>query len=225
MMATTPSRDLKGCDGRRHALDLREVKLGVVALDDSLAVLVALGELQVAGVRRVVADVLRLRLNEHVEGLTFEGLERVGHVDLVVVFGQAVIQADGLESRGEKFKSGVNAVLVLKHDVHVALCAEGLVGGAGGDSGLGRDDLALTDNHLETLTALTGLGLVDENLIHVGGDETELDFSTFFHFMFCLFVCYSATDKWEGAFGVPYYLTLLLRILSIVTSSIVSVAY
>jgi hypothetical protein len=30
---------------------------------------------------------------------------------------------------------------------------------------------------------------VDENLIHVGGDESELDFSTFFHFMFCLFYC------------------------------------
>jgi len=105
MMATTPSRDLKGCNGRRHALDLREVKLGVVALDDSLAVLVALGELQVARVRRVIADVLRLRLNEHVEGLTFEGLERVGHVDLVVVFGQAVIQADGAESTPFLFSS------------------------------------------------------------------------------------------------------------------------
>ena len=206
-MATTPSRDLKSYDGRRSALDLSEVKLDIVALEDSLAVLVALGELDIARVCGIVADVFSLRLNEHVEGVTIEGLKDLGHVGVGVIFGQTIIQAEDLERRGEKFDGRLNAILVLQHDVHVALCAEGLVGCTGGDSGLGRDDLALTDNHLETLTALAQLGLVDQNLIHVGGDETELDFCTFFHFMFCLFVCSSATDKWEGAFGGPMFFT------------------
>ena len=206
--ATTPFRNLEVVGQRsRDALDLREVKLGVVALDDSLAVLVALGELEIASVGRIVGDILRLRLHEHVEGLTLQGLERLGHVDVGVVVGQTVIQTNGLQRRGKKLERAIDAVLVLEHDIHVALRAEGLIGGAGGGGSLGRHDLALTDNHLESLAALASLGLVDENLIDVGGDESELDFSTFFHFVFVI-LFFVFLRQSEEAFVGPIILRL-----------------